>query len=117
MQTRRVHTVMRRLFETALGSNDLHLCPACRQPFVTPREILAEHDDGYFVVDLECANCGWAAVQLHDSLQLCALDRALDRDSARIQAAADALALSCELERIDRFAEALSAGHILPEDF
>ena len=56
-------------------------------------------------------------MQLHDSIQLCALDRALDRDSARIEAAADALALSCELERIDRFAEALSAGHILPEDF
>ena len=108
---------MRRLFDTALGSSDLHLCPTCRQPFVAPREILAEHDDGYLVVDLECANCGWTAVQLHDSLQLCALDRALDRDSARIEAAADALALSCELERIDRFADALHAGHILPEDF
>jgi hypothetical protein len=108
---------MRRLFETALGSSDLHLCPTCRQPFVAPREILAEHDDGHLVVDLECANCGWHAVQLHNSLQVCALDRALDRDSARIEAAADALALSCELERIDRFAEALRAGHILPEDF
>jgi len=108
---------MRRLFDTALGSSDLHLCPTCRQPFVAPREILGEHDDGHLVVDLECANCGWTAVQLHDSLQLCALDRALDRDSARIAAAADALALSCELERIDRFADALHAGHILPEDF
>jgi hypothetical protein len=108
---------MPRLFDTALGSSDLHLCPTCRQPFVTPREILGEHDDGYLVVDLECANCGWSAVQLHDSHQICALDRALDRDSARIEAAADALALSCELERIDRFAEALHAGHILPEDF
>jgi hypothetical protein len=108
---------MRRLFETALGSSDLHLCPTCRQPFVAPRGILAEHEDGHLVVDLECANCGWTAVQLHNSVQLCALDRALDRDSARIQAAADALALSCELELIDRFAGALHAGHILPEDF
>jgi hypothetical protein len=108
---------MRRLFDTALGSSDLHLCPSCRQPFVAPREILAEHEDGQLVVDLGCANCGWSAVQLHDNVDLCALDRALDRHSARIEAAADALALSCELERIDRFAEALQAGHILPEDF
>jgi hypothetical protein len=96
---------MRRLFETALGSSDLHLCPACRQPFVAPRDILAQHEDGQLVVDL------------HDSHQVCALDRALDRDCARIEAAADALALSCELERIDRFAAALHGGHILPEDF
>ena len=108
---------MRRLFETALGTSDLHLCPTCRQPFVAPREILGEHDDGHLVVELGCANCGWSAVQLHDSAQICALDRALDRDSARIEAAADALALSCELERIERFAEALRAEYILPEDF
>jgi hypothetical protein len=117
MPTCPVYTHMRRVFETALGRSDLHVCPTCRQPFVAPREILAEHDDGQLVVDLGCANCGWSAVQLHDTFQLCALDRALDRDSARIEAAADALALSCELERIDRFAEALRVGHILPEDF
>jgi len=108
---------MRRLFDMALGSSDLHQCPTCRQPFVAPRDILAEHDDGRIVVDLACTNCGWSAVQLHDTITLCALDRAVDRDAARIEAAADALALSCELERIDRFAEALHAGHILPEDF
>ena len=48
---------------------------------------------------------------------LSALDEALDRDSAQIEAAAEALAMSVELERIDRFAEALHAGYILPEDF
>jgi hypothetical protein len=112
-----VYAHMRRLFETAVGTSDLHQCPTCRQPFVAPKEILAEHEDGQLVVDLGCANCGWSAVQLHDTGQLCALDRALDRDSARIEAAADALALSCELERIDRFAEALRDGYILPEDF
>jgi hypothetical protein len=108
--------LMRRLFDSALG-HDLRLCPVCRQPFVAPREILASHEDGHHVVDLACSNCEWSAIQLHDAARLTALDEALDRDSAQIEAAAQALALSLELDRIDRFAAALHAGHILPEDF
>jgi hypothetical protein len=50
-------------------------------------------------------------------VRLSALDEALDRDSAQIEAAAEALAMTVELERIDRFAHALHAGYILPEDF
>jgi hypothetical protein len=111
-----VLSIMRRLFDSALG-RDLRLCPTCRRPFVTPREILASHDDGNHVVELACANCDWWAIQLHGGVRLSALDEALDRDSAQIEAAAEALAMSVELERIDRFAEALHAGFILPEDF
>jgi hypothetical protein len=111
-----VLTVMRRLFDTAIG-RDLRQCPTCRRPFVAPREVLASHDDGNHVVELACANCGWWAIQLHGGLWLSALDQALDRDSAQIEAAAEALAMSCELERIDRFADALHCGYILPEDF
>jgi hypothetical protein len=107
---------MRRLFDSAL-SRDLRFCPTCRQPFVAPREILASHEDGHHVVELVCSNCEWSAIQLHDGARLSALDQALDRDSAQIEAAAQALALSLELDRIDRFADALYGGHILPEDF
>jgi hypothetical protein len=108
---------MRRLYESPVSTTDLRLCPACRQPFVAPCELLASHDDGHIVVELGCANCGWGAIQLRDALELVALDRAVDRDSAQIKAAAEALALTLELERIDRFALALQDGHILPEDF
>jgi hypothetical protein len=108
---------MRRLFEPTVPARDLRLCPSCHQPFVAPRQVLASHDDGHIVVELQCANCGWAAVQLCEALKLVALDRALDRDSAQIEAAAEALALTLELERIERFALALDDGHILPEDF
>ena len=108
---------MRRLIESAVPACDLRLCPCCEQPFVAPREVLASHVDGHIVVELRCANCGWGAVQLREALELVALDRALDRDTAQIEAAATALALSLELERIERFALALQEGHILPEDF
>jgi hypothetical protein len=108
---------MRRLFEPNISITDLRTCPSCQQPFVAPREVLASHDDGHMVVELGCANCGWCAVQLRNALELVALDRALDRDSAQIEAAADALAVTLELERIERFALALHDGHILPEDF
>ena len=107
---------MRRLFDTALG-RDLRLCPTCRRPFVAPRGVLASRDDGSHVVELACANCGWWSIELHAGARLCLLDEALDRDSAQIEAAAEALAMTVELERIDSFAEALHAGHILPEDF
>lgn len=107
---------MRRLFDITLGP-DLRICPTCRRPFVSPRNVLASHDDGSHVVELACANCGWWAIQLHAGARLCLLDEALDRDSAQIEAAAEALAITVELERIDSFAEALHAGHILPEDF
>ena len=80
---------MRRLFDSAIG-HDLRLCPTCRRPFVAPREILASHEDGNHVVELSCANCGWWAIQLHGGLRLSALDEALDRDSAQIEAAAEA---------------------------
>jgi hypothetical protein len=111
-----VLAVMRRLFDSALG-RDLRLCPTCRRPFVAPREVLASHDDGNHVVELACANCGWWAIQLHGGTGLSALDQALDRDSAQIEAAAEALALSLALDHIDRFTAALDAGYILPEDF
>jgi hypothetical protein len=107
---------MPRLFHTSISGRDLRRCPSCSEPFVVPREILCSDADGH-VIDLACSNCGWWAIERHDDEQLDVLERALDLDTARIANAAEALALACELERIDRFAAALHGGHILPEDF
>src|SRR3954454_13977104 len=95
-----VLSIMRRLFDSALG-RDLRLCPTCRRPFVAPREVLASHEDGNYVVELSCANCGWWAIELHGGVKLSTLDEALDRDSAQTEAAAEALAMSLGLQRID----------------
>jgi hypothetical protein len=105
------------LTQSVPTGRDLHVCPACRRPFVAPSELLACYDDGQHVVELTCTNCGWWAYEVHSRAGLDELDRACDRDSAHMAAAAEVLALACELERIDQFAAALHAGHILPEDF
>ncbi|HEX7298258.1 MAG TPA: hypothetical protein VF257_04580 [Solirubrobacteraceae bacterium] len=108
---------MRRRFQSTRSRCKLRTCPTCHQPFVAPRDVLAAQDDGQLVVELQCVNCGWSSIALHQAPELVALDRALDHDSAQMEAAADALAVTLELERIDRFALALHEGHILPEDF
>jgi hypothetical protein len=69
------------------------------------------------MLDLACASCGWEAFASRPPADLDALERASDRHSATMAAAADALAMTSELDRIDRFARALHEGHILPEDF
>ena len=96
---------------------DLHVCDRCRTPFVVPISILDAHVDGRYVVELCCTNCDAYSLSTHDEASLEALDHELDRGLLRIQEALDAFVLAEELERIDRFAEALHADLILPEDF
>jgi hypothetical protein len=96
---------------------DLHVCEHCRTPFVVPVSILDVHTDGRYVVELSCANCQATSLTTHDEASLEALDHELDRGMLAIQEALDTLVLADELERIDRFAEALHADLILPEDF
>ena len=96
---------------------DLHICEACRMPFVVPVSILDVHADGRYVVELGCTNCEASSLATHDEASLEALDHELDRSLMLIQDALEALVLADELERIDRFAAALHADLILPEDF
>jgi hypothetical protein len=96
----------------------LHLCGSCRHPFVVPEAILEVLGQGeQYVVELRCGDCGWAHVGAYPAAALEELDRELDRAQAEIEAALEVCELIEELERIDRFVEALNAGLILPEDF
>ena len=96
---------------------DLHICDACRKPFVVPVSILDVHETGTYVVELSCANCHASSLKTHDEASLEALDHELDRGVLAIQEALDTLVLADELERIDRFVAALRDDLILPEDF
>jgi hypothetical protein len=69
---------------------DLHICRACRKPFVVP-VFLLEAAEGRFTVALQCSNCTTLAVGEHDERELEALDRELDRSVASMLAAANAL--------------------------
>lgn len=71
--------------------NALHVCGACRKPFVVPRSLLEVPGDARFVVELGCNNCGRVTIAVHDDRALEALDRELDRTEAAMSATADAL--------------------------
>src|SRR4051812_1151317 len=117
----RVERRMSRMYDnlrpTPAVRRDLHICEQCREPFVVPVTILDVHTDGRYVVELSCANCSASSLTTHDEASLEALDIELDRGLLAIQEALDALVIADEMERIDRFAEALQDDLILPEDF
>jgi hypothetical protein len=92
-----------------------HVCRACALPFVQVREG-TEEGTGWRVV-LHCPSCGWAAEEVLDLDTLAHLDEEHDRG---LEEVASALSRFTELnmrEYVDRFAAALSADAILPEDF
>jgi hypothetical protein len=100
------------------AATDLHVCGSCRRPFVVPDAIVSapEGVEG-LVVELRCTDCGWTHTGTYPRAAVEALDRALDLAEREIRAALEIFELSDELERIDRFAAALQADLILPEDF
>jgi hypothetical protein len=95
----------------------LHVCTACRQPFIVPVARFGAAGLARDRVQLSCDNCGWSGVAAHDHAALDHLDRVLDEQTAQMVAAVELLAISADIDRIDRFARALHDGHILPEDF
>lgn len=95
----------------------LHVCPACELPFVVPLAVLDVLPDGRFPVVLGCRNCAWHDAGAYDDGDLAVLDHALDAITGAMEHTLEALTVADELERADRFAAALHADLILPEDF
>ena len=94
-----------------------HMCRICLRPFLVPLSIVPLVSQDGYVVELECTNCEDSTVALLSEEQMERLDRELDRQTGRLRHTLAELRLADELERVDRFAAALAAGHILPEDF
>jgi hypothetical protein len=100
------------------ATEDLHVCSSCGRPFVVPDAIVGAPDGTPgLVVELRCTDCGWTRTGVYPATAVEALDRALDLAEREIRVALEACELSDDLERIDRFAAALYADLILPEDF
>ncbi|MBJ7291838.1 hypothetical protein [Williamsia sp.] len=93
-----------------------HVCPECKLPFVFPTEAL-EVDEWHFAVGLRCPNCDWEGAGIYDDEALERFDLGLDEGTRTLVAALDALSAANARDEADRFAAALQAGAILPEDF
>src|SRR5688500_18914589 len=95
----------------------LHVCAGCQRPFVVPVSVVDLLDDDRAVVELHCTNCGRTVLGVHDDASLGALDPELDATTDSMRESLELFAYVDELARIEAFADALAAGHILPEDF
>ena len=69
------------------------------------------------VVELHCTNCGRTVLGVHDDDQLADLDRELDATTESMRESLALLQYVEECEQIEKFADALRDGLILPEDF
>lgn len=95
----------------------LHICPDCQLPFVVPGPVHEVVSPARVKLDLDCTNCGWHATAVHDDDALSALDMQLDRSFADLLWTLEVVWTANEQASIERFAAALDAGAILPEDF
>jgi hypothetical protein len=99
------------------ATDGLHVCPECSRPFVVPGDIYEVVDVDRVRLDLSCVDCGWTEIAEHGDAELEALDRELDRGYADVLWALEVVWIGNEEERIQRFAAALGADALLPEDF
>jgi hypothetical protein len=98
------------------GRTDLHFCPACGRDLVYPVEwgpVSATH----YQVHLRCPNCEWTATGRFGLVALDRFDEELDRATAIIERDLERLERANLEDDLERFAGALRAGAILPEDF
>jgi hypothetical protein len=104
-------------FSPAQDPPGLHVCPDCDRPFVVPGEVHEVIGASRVKLDLACTNCGWSTTAVHDDHELAALDMQLDRSFADLLWTLEVVWTANEDAAIGRFARALDAGAILPEDF
>jgi hypothetical protein len=95
---------------------DLHLCPECDRDLVYPVE-WEEVSETHWEVLLRCPNCEWGSVDTHDKATVDRFDRVLDDGTEVLMRDLRRLEQANMEDEIVRFAKALDADAILPEDF
>ncbi len=94
----------------------LHVCSECDSQLVQPVEWLETPDDRWMLT-LECPNCRWSEDGVYDRDQVDRLEEMLDNGLADMLGDLQRLTQANMADEIDRFAGALHADLILPEDF
>ena len=98
------------------GDYELHVCLDCHCPLVHPTEWEEAGPESWRVV-LECPNCQVMREGVFTQECVERFDEELDRGADRLAADYRRLMRANMVEEIDRFAGALEADAILPEDF
>ena len=104
-------------FEQVPGTvADLHICPVCTSELVYP---VAWEEAGptSWEVSLRCPNCEWSVSDTFDEELIQRFDETLDRGTEALVADLRQLTRANMEEDVERFITALTAGHLLPEDF
>jgi hypothetical protein len=97
-------------------AHDLHLCSECDSELVYPTE-WEESGPTHWDVSLRCPNCEWSGTGTFGQDVVERFDEELDRGTEALVRDLKRLMQANMEEDIERFVSALSAGHIVPEDF
>jgi hypothetical protein len=96
--------------------DDLHICPECDRDLVYPVE-WQEASATHWEVLLRCPNCEWSEVGVYDQATVDRFDETLDNGTEALVRDLRRLVQANMEEEAERFANALDADAILPEDF
>jgi hypothetical protein len=95
---------------------DLHVCPGCRSNLVYPVQ-WEEADEAHWHITLRCPNCELTEDGVFGQAQCDDFDDELERGTDALTRDYKRLMTANLSEEIDRFAAALDANAVLPEDF
>jgi hypothetical protein len=95
---------------------DLHVCPDCDRALVYPVE-WEEVSPTHWEVLLRCPNCEWGELGVYDQTTVDRFDEELDLGTEALLRDLQRLTKANMEEEADRFASALNADLLLPEDF
>jgi len=102
--------------DLAPAETDLHVCPDCCSELVYPIA-WEEADRSRWEVSLRCPNCEWTVTGVFEEEAIQRFDDTLDRGTEALVADLRSLTRANMEDDVERFTHALSAGHVLPEDF
>jgi hypothetical protein len=95
---------------------DLHVCPECDRDLVYPMD-WEEASATHWEVELRCPNCEWSEVGTYDQSTVDRFDEHLDTGTEALVKDLRRLVQANMEAEAERFAAALDANAILPEDF
>jgi hypothetical protein len=95
---------------------DLHVCGTCQSELVYPVD-WEEVGETHWEVQLRCPNCEWHGTGVFEQDTVERFDEELDRGTEAVVRDLKRMMQANMEDEIERFVNALQAGHIIPEDF